>query len=60
MVSPKAALRECLMQYRRTPLETGLLQSELLTGRQIRTKLDALASPAHAAQGMRAQEASKG
>ena len=48
------------MQYRWTPLETGLLPSELLNGRQIRTRLDALVpSPAHAAQGKQARQASK-
>ena len=57
---PKAALQEFLMQYRRTPLQTGLSPSELLNGRQIRTKLDALVpSPAHVAQGKQAQQAVK-
>ena len=60
VLSPKAALQEFLMQYRRTPLETGLSPSELLNGRQIRTRLDALVpSPAHAAQGKQARQASK-
>ena len=36
------ALQEFLMQYRRTPLESGLSPSELLNGRQLRGKLDAL------------------
>lgn len=57
---PKAALQEFLMQYRRTPLDTGLSPSELLNGRQIRTKLDALVpSPAHIAQGKQARQAVK-
>ena len=58
--SPKAAVQEFLMQYRRTPLDSGYSPSELLNGRQIRTKLDALVpSPAHAAQGKQAREAAK-
>ena len=36
------ALQEFLMQYRRTPLDTGQSPSQLLHGRQIRTKVDAL------------------
>ena len=58
---PKAALLEFLIQYRRTPLEgSGLSPSEMLIGRQIRTKLDALVpSPAHAAQGRQAKAAAK-
>ena len=36
------ALQEFLIQYRRTPLESGLSPSELLNGRQLRRKLDAL------------------
>ena len=57
---PKAALQEFLMQYRRTPLDSGLSPSELLNGRQIRTKLDALVpSPAHTAQGKQARKAVK-
>jgi transposase InsO family protein len=57
---PKVALREFLMQYRRTPLDSGRSPSELLNGRQIRTKLDALVpSPAHVAQGRQAKEAAK-
>ena len=48
------------MQYRRTPLDSGYSPSELLNGRQIRTKLDALVpSPAHVAQGKQAKEAAK-
>ena len=46
------------MQYRRTPLDSGYSPSELLNGRQIRCKLDALVpSPAHAAQGKQAKKA---
>ena len=46
------------MQYRKTPLLLGYSASELLNGRQIRTKLDAkVSSPAHATQGMQAKEA---
>ena len=57
---PKAALQEFLMQYRRTPLDSGLSPSEMLNGRQIRTKLDALIpSPAHAAQGRQAKAVAK-
>ena len=48
---PQAALQEFLMQYRRTPLSGGFSPSELLNGRQIRTKIDILLpSPPHAAQ----------
>ena len=36
------ALQEFLIHYRRTPLESGLSPSELLNGRQLRGKLDAL------------------
>ena len=36
------ALQEFLIQYRRTPLESGLSPSELLNGRQLRGKLDTL------------------
>ena len=57
---PKRALQEFLMQYRRTPLAFGLSPSELLNGRQIRTKIDALwPEPAHRAQGKQATEAAK-
>ena len=57
---PRAALQEFLMQYRRTPLNSGLSPSELLNGRQIRTRLDALVpSLAHAAQGKQARQAVK-
>ena len=59
-LSPKAALQEFLLQYRRTPLDSGYSPSELLNGRQIRCKLDTLfPSPAHIAQGKQAREASK-
>ena len=48
------------MQYCRTPLAFGLSPSELLNGRQIRTKVDALwPEPAHLAQGKQAMEAAK-
>ena len=57
---PKRALQEFLMQYRRTPLAFGLSPSELLNGRQIRTRIDVLLpSPAHIAQGRQAAEAAK-
>ena len=57
---PKAALQEFLMLYRRTPLTSGYSPSQLLNGRQIRTKIDTLLpSPAHIAQGQQAKEASK-
>ena len=57
---PRRALQEFLIQYRRTPLAFGLSPSELLNGRQIRTKLDVLLpSPAHLAQGRQAAEATK-
>ena len=43
-------LQEFLIQYRRTPLETGLSPCELLNGRQIRTRIDVLRpSPSHLA-----------
>ena len=49
---PKTALLDFLRQYRRTPTEIGFSPSQLLNGRQIRTKLDAiLLSPAHIMQG---------
>ncbi|KFD45736.1 hypothetical protein M513_13395 [Trichuris suis] len=48
------------MQYRRTPLEGGYSPGELLNGRQIRCKLDALLpSPAHVAQGKLASRMAK-
>lgn len=57
---PKQALQEFLMQYRRTPLDSGYSPSELLNGRQIRTKLDAIIpSPAHDAQRKQEQEAAR-
>ena len=50
-LSPKDALQQFLMQYRRTPLPTGFSPSQLLNGRQIRCKIDILRpSPAHLAQ----------
>ena len=55
---PREALQQFLMQYRRTPLLLGYSPSELLNGRQVHTKLDAMVpSPAHAAQGMQTKEA---
>ena len=39
-LAPKSALHEFLMQYRRTPLTSGLSPSELLNNRQIRTLID--------------------
>ena len=39
---PNQALQEFLIQYRRTPLESGLSPSELLNGRQIRGRIDTL------------------
>ena len=57
---PKAALQEFLMQYRRTPLAEGYSPSEILNGRQIRSKIDILLpSPAHIAQGKQAKSATK-
>ena len=45
------ALQEFLMMYRRTPTSTGFSPSELLNGRQLRTRLDALTpSPSQFAQ----------
>ena len=42
------------------PLSTGYSPSELLNGRQIRTKIDTLLpSPAHTAQGKQVEEATK-
>ena len=59
-LSPKAALQEFLMQYRRTPLAEGYSPSEILNGRQIRSKIDILLpSPAHIAQGKQAKSATK-
>ena len=57
---PRPALQEFLMQYRRTPLNTVFSTSQLLNGRQLRTKIDALLpSPAHIAQEHQAREATK-
>lgn len=44
---PRMALLEFLQQYRRMPLPTGYSPSELLNGRQIRTRIDTLL-PTHA------------
>ena len=56
----RAALQEFLIQYCRTPSCDGNSPSELLNGRQLRTKTDILLpSPAHAAQGKQAMEATK-
>jgi len=56
----KDALQDFLRNYRRTPLSTGYSPSELLNGRQLRTKIDTLLpSPAHTAQGKQAKEATK-
>ena len=50
------ALQDFLRNYRRTPLSTGYSPSELLNGRQIRTKIDTLLpSPVHTAQGKQAK-----
>ena len=57
---PLKALQEFLMQFRRTPNSSGYSPSELLTSRQIRTKIDNLIpSPAHTDQGKQAREATK-
>ena len=57
---PRPALQEFLMQYRRTPLNTSFSQSQLLNGRQIRTKIDSFfPSPAHIAQERQATDATK-
>ena len=54
------ALQEYLMQYRKTPLDSGFSPSELLNGRQIRSKLDTIMpSPAHTEQGKQSREALK-
>ena len=59
-LSPRPSLQEFLIQYRRTPLNTGFSPSQLLNGRQLRTKIDALLpSPAHIAQEHQAREATK-
>jgi len=58
--APRVALYEFLIQYRRTPTASGYSPSELLTGHQIRTKLDLLLpSPAHRAQGKQARIGTK-
>ena len=50
-LTPKCALQEFLIQYKRMSLSCGYSPSELLNERQIRTKIDVLLpSPAHAAQ----------
>ena len=57
---PKSALQEFLMIYRCTPLPSGMSPSELLNGRQIRTKIDVLVpSHLHIAQGMQCDNAYK-
>ena len=57
---PRPALQEFLMQYRRMPLNTGISPSQLLNGRQIRTKIDSLLpSPAHIAQERQSTDATK-
>ena len=57
---PRPALQEFLIQYRRTPLNTGFSPSQLQNGRQLRTKIDALLpSPAHITQEHQAREASR-
>ena len=57
---PRPALQEFLMQYRRTPLNTGFSPSQLLNGRQIRTKIDSLLpSPTHIAHERQATDATK-
>ena len=59
-LSPKAALQQFLIQYRRTPLACGYSPSELLNGRQIRTAIDILIpSLAHQAQGRQYKQATK-
>ena len=55
---PRAALQEFLMQYRRTPLESGYSPSELLNGRKIRTLIDVLV-PVPAQQLQKQTEKSK-
>ena len=57
---PSLALQEFLMQYRRTPLNTGFSPSQLLNGRQLRTKIDSLLpSLAHISQERQATDATK-
>lgn len=56
---PLVALQDFLIQYRRTPLSLGFSPSELLNGRQIRTRLDALVPcPAYIAQGQQSKGSS--
>ena len=56
----RPGLQEFLMQYRRTPLNTGFSPSQLLNGRQLHTKIDALLpSSGHIAQEHQACEATK-
>ena len=58
--APRDVLFEFLIQYRQTTTAIGYSPSELLTGRQIRTKLDLLLPcPAHRAQGKQAHIATK-
>ena len=50
-LSPKSALNQFLIQYRKTPLAGGYSPSERLNARQIRTTIDILIpSPAHQTQ----------
>ena len=57
---PKPALLEFLQLYRRTPLSTGYSPSELLNGRRIRTKIDALLPSApHMAQRQQMRESAR-
>ena len=59
-LSPRRALQQFLMMYRRTPTSTGLSPSELLNSRQLRTSIDALMpSPAHLAQHKQMQSPAK-
>jgi len=58
--APRDVLFEFLIQYRRTRTASGYSPRELLTGRQIRMKLDLLLpSPVHRAQGKQARIATK-
>lgn len=59
-LSPKAAIQQFLIQYRRTPTINGYSPSEMLNGRQIRTKIDSLLpSPVHLSQGLQSKFATK-
>ena len=59
-LTPREALQDFLIQYQRTPLLSGYSPSELLNGRQIRTRLDVMMpSPAHVAQGIQVRRAMK-